>query len=827
MSDQEQIDILCNRVDMMACGKCGKHLDVSDLAPFSVISCPDCQTEQTVPAQLGQFLLVEQLGAGGMGAVYRAVDQALGRFVAIKVMKTTLGDDPALVESFLREARAAAALNHANIVQIYSCGQEKGQPYIVMELVGGGRLDQMMASGKPVDEVRLLEIALDVAEGLKAANGVGLVHGDIKPANILFDKSGTAKVVDFGLAQFVNRQQEQGGIWGTPYYISPERARGGKADHRSDIYSLGATIFHALSGVPPFDGKTAADVVVARLKAPPPRLRDLVPTLQPETAALVERMMAADPVLRYPTSASLLADMRHALHQAREARSVTGRARKQPKREWSHLIVLGVMAVVLIAVVVMALHWYSAASRRAEPVPAPAPAAPVAAEAPATNKEAEAEGLTVQQTEGGKLKMSILFFTGDGEKALVAAAAELAGPRPMAMYERLEVLSTNVPRNSARMMWLRVMEAVPLWISGEPARADKLLREVASAQVTQRRGHPVYMPQVMAQYMIGDLSDDRLSSERADWPAWYGDLASFMAGLKGLTRGDLEGGAGELEAYVKSRRAEPAWAYGFRPAAQGWLAMLAGLQEKKKEVALLTRSGQFDAARAAVEAYAKQAPAFMGAGVETLRATLREAETALAAQAQAQAERARRLVVQRDLERLDEVMATNVTLVVNQKEYRKVSAQVIRLAGELETPEGREQARIVREQLDRMDALKTLLIKEIEGNPFRQEDRELGGEAVSANVLGVRVSMAGHGTVLREWAQVSPRLMVRLLSYYIPAGGREPKAQADLYISLAVFSAFNGGHETAASFLRQAVEADPSCAPAARRMLPDALAEGT
>ena len=248
MSDHDSIDLICNRVDKMACGHCGKHLDVSSQEPFTVIECPHCGTKQTVPAQLGQFLLVEQLGAGGMGAVYRAVDSALGRFVAIKVMKKALGDDEALVESFLREARAAAALNHPNIVQIYSCGQEKGQPYIVMELVGGGRLDLMMADGKKVDEVRLLEVALDVSEGLKAANGVGLVHGDIKPANILFDKSGTAKVVDFGLAQFVNRQQEQGGVWGTPYYISPERARGGKADHRSDIYSLGATMFHALTG---------------------------------------------------------------------------------------------------------------------------------------------------------------------------------------------------------------------------------------------------------------------------------------------------------------------------------------------------------------------------------------------------------------------------------------------------------------------------------------------------------------------------------------------------------------------------------------------------
>ena len=116
---------------------------------FSSVVCPQCGLTQMVPALLGQFLLLELLGAGGMGAVYKALDQALGRYVAIKVMKQAMGDDPQFVENFLREARAAAAINHRNVVQIYSCGQEKGQPYIVMELVSGGRLDEMVGKGEP------------------------------------------------------------------------------------------------------------------------------------------------------------------------------------------------------------------------------------------------------------------------------------------------------------------------------------------------------------------------------------------------------------------------------------------------------------------------------------------------------------------------------------------------------------------------------------------------------------------------------------------------------------------------------------------------------
>jgi serine/threonine protein kinase len=292
--NEETISILADPVEKIACRKCGAHLDVSRMPSFSAVVCPQCGLKQMVPALLGQFLLLELLGAGGMGAVYKALDQALGRYVAIKVMKQAMGNDPQFVENFLREARAAAAINHRNVVQIYSCGQEKGQPYIVMELISGGRLDEQIGKGEPLDEVRVLEIGVGVAEGLKAANDIGLIHGDIKPANVLFDKEGTAKVADFGLARFIAWQQNRGGeVWGTPYYIAPEKARGQKEDNRSDIYSLGATLYHALGAKPPFEGQTATDVVLARLKNPAVSIRVVRPSVQPETADVIGRRPAA------------------------------------------------------------------------------------------------------------------------------------------------------------------------------------------------------------------------------------------------------------------------------------------------------------------------------------------------------------------------------------------------------------------------------------------------------------------------------------------------------------------------------------------------------
>lgn len=816
MSNEANMEILADRVNRMACGKCGKVLDVSELPSFSSINCPHCGTPQKVPAVLGTFLLAEQMGAGGMGAVYRAIDQALGRFVAIKVMKQQLGADTELVESFLREARAAAALNHPNIVQIYSCGQEKGQPYIVMELVAGGRLDQMMENGKKVDEVRLLQVALDVAEGLKAANNANLVHGDIKPANILFDQSGTAKVVDFGLAQFVNRQQEQGGIWGTPYYISPERARGGKADHRSDIYSLGATMYHALTGVPPFDGKTATDVVVARLKAPPCKIRDLEPALSLRTAQVVERMMAADPVLRYPTSASLLADLKAALAAAKEERSATGRSKKHPKRERGHLVVVAVALLVMVGLVVAALWW---SHRR--PPPSPTVTLPPITSSNVIPAESKSGEPPAAVTEDDKQKAATLFFSDALEVSLVQALSGLTSGPPSAVYEALETFSTNVPKNSARLMWVRVLQAVPNWLAGEDARADQALRAVAAQPIQQPRGHAMYMPQVLATYLIGDLNDQRLEREyaKARWPSWYMDLVGGLKGFKALKSGDLTGAEAALNKYLSRGGPDPAWAYALRPGAQALVAQLGAWEQERQRLLKVVEGGDLEAARAAVEKTQAGSPPFTKSAWETVREAIRKVEAKRAEEIKEQEKARRQVIVQQDIAVVQAFLATNTHFTGAAKEYRKVVPLLLKLQADLPTPEGKEYVNTVREQLDRMDGLKALLIKEMAATPFKAQD--LGVEAVGANVLGVRFAVPGRGTLLRNWDQINPNLMLRLTKFYLEQPGRAASEVADYYLSLAIYCVYNSGPEVAAGLLKQALERDPAVAEKMRRLLPE------
>ena len=320
MDTNETSDIAAiqtDRVDEITCSSCQSVLDVSEFDPFAEITCPSCGQALIVPTRLGAFQLIRLLGKGGMGAIYQGVDSALGREVAVKIMLASLGSDPEQVETFRREARMAAALNHPNVVQIYSCGQENGQPYIVMELVSGRTMDGIMEHTGPMIDALAIGIGLDVARGLSAGFDIGLVHSDIKPKNIIVDMKGTAKVVDFGLATFVDKQAaEQGGIWGTPYYISPEKVLKQPVDARSDMYSLGATLYHALAGVPPFDGKTPVDVVKVRLKGPPKPLSSVRKDILPKISHIVMRLLEINPAKRYPTYKSLIGDLEDALLEA-------------------------------------------------------------------------------------------------------------------------------------------------------------------------------------------------------------------------------------------------------------------------------------------------------------------------------------------------------------------------------------------------------------------------------------------------------------------------------------------------------------------------------
>lgn len=263
--------------------------------------------------QLGDLQILRRLGRGGMADVYLATQVSLQRQVAIKILRASLASDNNYVERFRREARAAAKLSHPNIVQVYDVGRSDGRYYISQEFIDGRNLREQIDRDGPLSLQQGLAVMLGVASALEAASGQGITHRDIKPENIMLSSKGDVKVADFGLARIANPDFQSdltqvGLTLGTPLYMSPEQVQGKPVDVRSDLYSLGVTMFHVLTGRPPFEGDTPLAIAVRHLHEEPPRvgglrMDDHVPAWVDEVVA---RLMAKDPKKRFDTPARLV-----------------------------------------------------------------------------------------------------------------------------------------------------------------------------------------------------------------------------------------------------------------------------------------------------------------------------------------------------------------------------------------------------------------------------------------------------------------------------------------------------------------------------------------
>lgn len=265
--------------------------------------------ERWLGARLDHFQIEKALGKGGMGAVYLAHDTSLDRRVAIKVLPDDLADSPEHEERFVREARAQARLASRHVTHIYYIGHTppregsgKRSLYFAMELVDGGDLDTTVARGEPLEPERARLLMLDVARGLLDAHHSGIIHRDIKPSNLLLTKSGDVKIADFGVAKPIDsdvRITRTGAVVGSPLYIAPEQARAEDIDHRVDIYSVGCTFYHLLSGRPPFEGKTPLAIITKHLTEAPRPLREVAPGVPERLAKVIERAMQKDRTDRY------------------------------------------------------------------------------------------------------------------------------------------------------------------------------------------------------------------------------------------------------------------------------------------------------------------------------------------------------------------------------------------------------------------------------------------------------------------------------------------------------------------------------------------------
>ncbi len=299
--------------------------DPGESAPADVTAPMPAEPESTSEQRLGEFRLLRRLGKGGMAEVWLAEQTSLKRHVALKLLKRELTEDDTYVTRFEREAKAAAGLNHPNIVQVYTVGQIEGQHYIAQEYVQGQTLRNLLQKKGPLDVSVALHVMRQVAAALVAAAERGIVHRDIKPENIMITRKGEVKVADFGLAQVSHEEQlhltQEGVTMGTPLYMSPEQVKGRKLDQRSDIYSFGVSCYHMLAGRTPFVGETAVAVAVQHLQDQPEPLGELRKDLPAPLCAIVHRMLAKDPKDRYDTAAAVLADVRRILKALKETGS--------------------------------------------------------------------------------------------------------------------------------------------------------------------------------------------------------------------------------------------------------------------------------------------------------------------------------------------------------------------------------------------------------------------------------------------------------------------------------------------------------------------------
>lgn len=255
---------------------------------------------------IGRYEIQDELGEGGMAAVYRGYDPAIKRHVAVKVMSFDLTNDDIYRDYFFREAEAVAALEHACIVPIYDFGLHGDQPYIVMRHMTGETLHDKLSAGVLLPQ-QFAQVMERVAQGLDYAHQHQIIHRDIKPANILFDEEGMAYLSDFGLAKFVMRPTglTQGLLVGTPSYMSPEQVQGVPLNGRADIYALGCILYESLTGAPPYSGRSPLQTALAHVTEPVPDLRTERPDLQSAWAEIVAKAMAKEVEDRYDTAVSL------------------------------------------------------------------------------------------------------------------------------------------------------------------------------------------------------------------------------------------------------------------------------------------------------------------------------------------------------------------------------------------------------------------------------------------------------------------------------------------------------------------------------------------
>ena len=540
------------------CPACGLLVDVSNEEPLARVECPTCGEKFRVERAFDNFVLQETLGVGGMGSVYKARDSRLNRSVALKILRPELSTNPEEVRRLEQEARATAAVNDPHVVQVFSSGTDHGQFYLVMELVDQGSLDDMMAEQGRLPEALVLDTGIQVARGLRAAHEKGLIHRDIKPGNCLFGREQMAKIGDFGLAVAAGQNAEaQNEIWGTPYYVAPERLNNEPEDFRSDLYSLGATLYHAMAGRPPFEGETNSASALRDLKNNPLSLGAAVPGLRRETVRTINRMVAPDPAQRFASYDELI----EGLEQARDALNPSGKKAKRRR-----LVVIALILIVLLGGAAFYFH------------------------------KIQSERVAKARLAGQSGEDTLRHLYDDARRELIAGKYDSA----RTTFTRL---ASEAQNKQPLLNWIRLQRGLANLLRGYTTQARQAFQELESAGPFSTKPEDAALAKFFVQtaHIMNAPEAVTAGATQVSDPQSPQAFALFLFAIKDWQQSDFPNAGALLEQFVRSESAGAYnWSNDYKPLAQKFLADYQVYAEWKKQPQTPKTAKEIDSALGAL-----------------------------------------------------------------------------------------------------------------------------------------------------------------------------------------------------------------------------------
>lgn len=756
------------------CPHCGMLIDVRGLRAYTRVHCPSCGGALHVRRSFNQYEIIEVIGEGGMGTVYKALDRNLMRYVALKVLKEEFSNNPDSITELAREAKITASISHPNVVKVFSFGEAYGQYFFAMELVEKGSLDDLMMLQKRIAEAQTLNIGIQISMGLQAAYAKGLIHSDVKPGNILFADAKTAKIVDFGLA-FLQEQQadEKGEIWGTPYYVPPERLNKEKEDFRSDIYSLGGTLFHALAGRPPFEAENASLVALKHLKSKAVSLQAFAPDVSSETAYVINRMLQKEVDERYASYDELIEHLTYAKERllARVASGKTKRQTIQVESDQSKLVGgLATLGMLLALVVIGWLVWSTLN--------------------PAEDSQAGRSGPTSEESKPVSDREVVAHLA----KARRLAAAFHYG---QAIAELDSIPGVDSLRQPL-LNWYRLQRGLMLLLDGRRADAEPLFAALDREDLYSR--DPAQLPLANFFKESGRLmKDDRPISSNAVSLFKrdnYESLALLLFGVKNWQMGAFESSAKLLQAYTNAQvGSSDSWVMDYAPVAKRLLddyERLKTLQERLNKAAskqdLQALLADVKQARTKMTTGADLAKPLAQLEVETERAienfgkVIVVPRTTPTPQATTRPQATPKttptpaptpdpVAIAAELTKLDEIAAQLRPTVLASGDITPLQKRLAETTAS--SPSAADRKQWLAQRLDWLKQFRDTLVSDINSQGYdqpipRRSGASLRGRASSADGQGLRITIP-YGELPLAWRDIAPDTQVALAEHFAKA----------------------------------------------------------